>query len=244
MILKKSYLSVLYNSLNSLNSHGFKLTFIVSNSVLYLVYLKHVEWDTAIGHLLSNFNQMFLNVLYDGVPVLVWKNLTNHITRWKGKISCKPQPYSKRIYSGLRLLLLIHCCLYKWRMGIICSSVHWLATLLGKVTPVSAHNVQAFELLFGGVFAISLRLNHQCCVFLLLQQQKRLEHAIDVNLQEFIEFIHLAFHLHRQLLDWCWLQNSTSVRFIHALKILHSIVLWDVQKTPPHSFPNLPCFPI
>lgn len=73
MTLKKkkiSYLNVLYNSLNSLNFPHFKLVFIASNSV-YLVYLKHVEWDTAIGHLLSNLNQMFLNVLYDGVTVLV-----------------------------------------------------------------------------------------------------------------------------------------------------------------------------
>lgn len=130
----------------------------------------------------------------------------------------------------------------------ICSSVHWLATLLGQVTPVSTHNVQAFELLFGGVFAISLRLNHQCCIFLLLQQQKRLKHAIDVNLQEFIEFIHLAFHLHRHIysidagcrmagLILFWLSVSiTCVRLIYALKIRHSIFLWGLQKTPSQTY--------
>lgn len=39
--------------------------------MLYLMYLEHIEQDTAIGDLLSNLNQMFLNVLHDGVAILI-----------------------------------------------------------------------------------------------------------------------------------------------------------------------------
>lgn len=64
--------------------------------MFYLIYLKHIEWDTATGDLLSNLNQMFLNVLHDGVATLIWKNLTNHVTRQKRKQKCKSQAY--RLY--------------------------------------------------------------------------------------------------------------------------------------------------
>lgn len=57
-----------------------------------------------------------------------------------------------------------------WPVGVVCVNV--LATFFGQVAPISANNVQAFELLLDAVSPFALDLNHQGSVLLLLQQQK------------------------------------------------------------------------
>lgn len=70
-----------------------------------------------------------------------------------------------------------------------------LATLLGQVAPVSADDVQALELLLEAVASLAVVLDHQRGVLLLLQQQKSLEHAVDVDLQQLVQLVHLRLHL-------------------------------------------------
>lgn len=45
------------------------------------MYLILAEGDVSTGDLLSNLNQVFLDVLHDDVTALVRQDLTNHIAR-------------------------------------------------------------------------------------------------------------------------------------------------------------------
>lgn len=70
-----------------------------------------------------------------------------------------------------------------------------LAALLGQVAPVPADDVQALELLLDRVPPVAVVLHHQGGVLLLLQQQQGLEDAVDVDLQQPVELVHLSLHL-------------------------------------------------
>lgn len=76
-----------------------------------------------------------------------------------------------------------------------CGFFDVLATLLGQVAPVSADDVQSLELLLDAVASLSVVLDHQGGILLLLQQQKSLEHAIDVDLQQLVQLVHFRLHL-------------------------------------------------
>lgn len=75
------------------------------------------------------------------------------------------------------------------------SPLDLLAALLGQVAPVPADDVQALELLLDGVAPLAVVLHHQGGILLLLQQQQGLEDAVDVDLQQPVELVHLGFHL-------------------------------------------------
>lgn len=76
-----------------------------------------------------------------------------------------------------------------------CGFFDVLATLLGQVAPVSADDVQALELLLEAVPSLAVVLHHQGGVFLLLQQQESLEHAVNVDLQQLVQLVHFCLHL-------------------------------------------------
>jgi hypothetical protein len=69
-----------------------------------------------------------------------------------------------------------------------------VALRLGDERPVAAHDIEAFLLHHGGDLAVHAVLHLERRVLLLLQEQHRLVHAVNLNLQQAVPLVHLLLH--------------------------------------------------